>query len=323
MMKTGRKRTVLKVIVGFVVLLLLVLVAAYFYVSSVAGGSEVGKLPAGYSLVEANGYRFSTKISGDKNDTPVILLHGFPESSVMWKRLMADLNEQGYYTIAPDQRGYSYKARPEDIEQYKIDSLASDVIALANELGLEKFHLVTHDWGAGVGWKVAADYPERLHSFTSLSVPHLAAFSRAYREDTAQYNASDYIRNFQTAKMPEFMLGKNDYKLLRSLWKDHTEEDKEAYVELLSQKNALTSAINWYRANFNIFDEGFKTPKIEVPVLFIWGNQDKAIKRSGIDWNKECINGYYKFVEVEAGHWLIQEDYDEVQAEIVAHLEKF
>jgi pimeloyl-ACP methyl ester carboxylesterase len=319
--KKGGK--ILKISAVTILLLLLALLLGFIYMNKIVIGSNVGTLPAGYSLIEANGYAFSTKISGDKQDIPVILLHGFPESSVMWKKLMSDLNKIGYYTVAPDQRGYSYKARPDETAQYQISHLANDVIAIADSLGINKFHLIGHDWGSGVGWQIASDYPERLRSFTSLSVPHLEAFSRAYKEDSLQYMASDYIRNFQTKKIPEYMLAKNNYQVLKSIWSEHEEEEITSYINLLSQTNALTSAINWYRANYNMFSKGFNTGRIDVPVLFVWGNKDSALKRSGIEWTEDYVTNYYRFAELDAGHWLIQESYEKVQKEIVSHLEKF
>ncbi|MCW5517957.1 alpha/beta fold hydrolase [Muriicola sp. Z0-33] len=322
MIKSKRNK-ILKISAVSALLLLLGLLLGFIYMNKIVKGSNAGTLPPGYSLIEANGYAFSTKISGDKQDIPVILLHGFPESSVIWKKLMSDLNTTGYYTIAPDQRGYSYKARPDEIAEYQIAHLAKDVIATADALGINKFHLIGHDWGSGVGWQIASDYPERLRSFTSLSVPHLKAFSRAYQEDSLQYNSSEYIRNFQTKRIPEYMLAKNNYEVLRSIWSEHEEEEITSYIDLFSQTNALTSAINWYRANYNMFSEGVNTGTIDVPVLFVWGNKDSALRRSGVEWTQDYVSNYYRFVELDAGHWLIQESYEEVQKEILLHLEKF
>ena len=293
------------------------------YVNKVAVGSGGGTIPSGYRLIEANGYTFSTKISGNNQDTPVILLHGFPESSVMWKRLMSDLNKIGYYTIAPDQRGYSFAARPKEINQYQISHLARDVITIADSLGINKFHLIGHDWGSAVGWQIAAKYPKRLLSFTSLSVPHLNAFSRAYREDSLQFEASSYMRDFRTKKIPEFMFAKNNYELLKTVWSEHQDEEIISYINLFSQKNALAAAINWYRANYTIISEGTDIGMISAPVLFIWGKNDRALRRSGIEWTEDYVSGYYRFVELNSGHWLIQESYEMVQNEITSHLAKF
>lgn len=322
-MKKQKLNKILKYLAIVVGVILLLAIGGYLYVDQVATGSGEGILPEGYSLIEANGMAFSTKISGDEKDVPVILLHGFPETAAMWERLMSDLNKEGYYTIAPNQRGYSFGARPSEIDQYEVPHLAKDVIAIADALEIQKFHLVGHDWGSGVGWQVAAQYPERLLSYTSMSVPHLTAFSRAYREDPQQNEASNYMRNFQTRIIPEFVLARNDYKLLLSLWSKQGEKEKNAHLNLFREKNALTSAINWYRANFSGIAEGVEIGSVSIPVLFIWGNKDRALLRSGVDWTRDHISGYYRFVELEAGHWLVQESYDSVKSEILTLLSKF
>ena len=322
-MASSKRNRFVKISAFILISLLLTAVVGFFYISNVAKGSNEGKLPEGHQLVAANGFEFSVKINGNPEDTAVIFLHGFPESSVIWDRLMAQLSDSGYYTIAPNQRGYSFKARPKDVDQYHISYLASDVVEIANSLGIDKFHLVGHDWGAGVGWKVAAEYPGRIYSFTAMAVPHLDALARAYQEDSLQYEASGYVRRFQTKILPEYIMARNDYALMRGLWKESDPKEVEANISILSQKNAATSMINWYRANYNVFAEGINLGKITVPVLFLWGNQDFALQRSGAEWTKDYADGYYRFIELDVGHSLTRDAYDTVHAEIEAHLRQF
>jgi pimeloyl-ACP methyl ester carboxylesterase len=176
-------------------ILMCVLSVGFAYVNSVAKGGLEKWDPQDYLRVDANGMSFSVNVRGDKLNTPVILLHGFPESAVMWDKFMDELATQNYYAIAPNQRGYSSGARPEDVKSYELDFLVSDVMQIADKLGIDKFHLVGHDWGAGVGWKLAADHPERVLSYVAISVPHIDSFGVAYREDPDQYEASDYVHS--------------------------------------------------------------------------------------------------------------------------------
>ena len=119
------------------------------------------------SDVEANGMTFRCRTAGDSGD-PVMLLHGFPETSHMWTDLIPRLAEAGYRTLAPDLRGYSPGARPDDVSAYSYEALASDVFALADASGFERFHLVGHDWGAIIGWAaVDIDGGKRIASWTS------------------------------------------------------------------------------------------------------------------------------------------------------------
>jgi pimeloyl-ACP methyl ester carboxylesterase len=78
-----------------------------------------------------------------------VLLHGFPQTSACWRPLLATLAAAGYRAVAPDQRGYSPTARPTTVAAYRMPELVADVVAIADRLDAEPFHLVGHDWA---GW---------------------------------------------------------------------------------------------------------------------------------------------------------------------------
>lgn len=295
----------------------------YSYVSVIAKGDQPAWDPEKYKTVSANGMSFSVNLRGSNEDTPVILLHGFPESAVMWDKLLDELAANNFYAIAPNQRGYSSGARPSGIKPYELSKLVSDVIAIADELKIPKFHLIAHDWGAGVGWQLAAEYPERVASYVAISVPHIDSFGRAYREDPDQYESSDYIRFFQKALLPEFVLAQSDYENLKAVWNVHEALEIEHYLRILKQENALTSAINWYRANFPAFEVGLNIGPVAVPTTFIWGNKDHALKRSGVAGTRDLVTSEYQFIEMDAGHWIIQEKYDELRSHLLDHLIKY
>ena len=85
---------------------------------------------------------FTCRVNGlDNSGSTVILLHGFPETSKMWSKLIKILADNNYRVIAPDQRGYSVNARPLSTNEYKIDKLSQDVINIANAFNADKFHL--------------------------------------------------------------------------------------------------------------------------------------------------------------------------------------
>lgn len=313
----------LKIVIAVIGVLFILTLLVAWRIVSIGQGHEEPEVPPGYDVIQANGHSFSVRQSGHKDSAAVILLHGFPESAAMWTRLIKDLNDEGYYTIAPNQRGYSAGARPKETEAYKMQELEQDVMALADALSIDRFHLIAHDWGSAVGWQLATSYSDRIISYSCMSVPHLGAFARAYEEDSLQFEASNYIRGFQTPWIPEFALARKDYKLMRSVWSEHSNGEIDAYLNLFRQKRALTSAINWYRANASLFEEKKEFEKIEIPVLFIWGNDDMALMRSGAEWTENYVDGYYRFVEMDAGHWLIQESFDSIQKEILQHLQRF
>lgn len=271
--------------------------------------------------IEANGLRFTCREQGDTGE-PVVLLHGFPETSHMWLPLMEALTNAGYRCLAPDQRGYSRGARPEGIEAYRYGHLAADVIALADAMGFQRFHLVGHDHGAGVGWMVAYTYPDRVRSWTAMSVPHIAAFGRAIREDPDQSQRSRYIGVFQIEGDAEKLLSADDFSALRQIWTESTAEEIEEYLAVLSQPGALTGALNWYRGSLgqDAHDATRAVGEISTPTLCLWGNADQAIGRQSTEWAVEYMKGPYRFVELDAGHWLIQEKPGQVIDEVLLHL---
>ena len=87
---------------------------------------------------------------------PVLLLHGFPDSSRLWRHQISALVGAGMRAIAPDLRGFGESDRPEEVEDYAIARSVADMVALLDALDLERAHVVGHDWGAGLAWALAA-----------------------------------------------------------------------------------------------------------------------------------------------------------------------
>ncbi|UCG83266.1 MAG: alpha/beta hydrolase [Dehalococcoidia bacterium] len=275
--------------------------------------------------VEANGMVFRCRGTGlgNKSGEPVILLHGFPETSIMWAMLMERLADEGYRCFAPDQRGYSPGARLEGVENYTSDKLVADIIALADILEFQRFHLIGHDWGSAVGWIMLALHPERVQSWTAMSVPHMDAFVSAIADDPDQQQRSQYIGFFMMPEQPEKTLLANDLEALRTLWAAIPSDQVEEYVMVFSQPGALTAALNWYRANSFGMEQGYQGPifgEVSHPTLLIWGNQDIAIGRVAVERTNQYMKGPCRLAELNAGHWLIQEEPDHVYEEILQHL---
>ena len=275
-------------------------------------------MPTAIKELSANTMTFRCRVAGDSGE-PVILLHGFPETSHMWVDLLPKLEAAGYRCLAPDQRGYSPGARPEGKENYQYGDLASDVFALADAWGVERFHLVGHDWGAGAGWAAVATNPGRIASWSALSVPHVGAFGKAIREDADQAQRSTYITFFQEPGVAEAALSADDYAPLTGIWSASSDEEKAEYLSVFRQPGALTAALNWYRGS-NGIEATDLFGDVHTPTLLIWGNNDQAIGRVGVEAGHAFMKGPYTFVELDAGHWLIQEQPERVSNEILAHL---
>lgn len=270
--------------------------------------------------IKVGSLTFNCLFSGHPSNPLVILLHGFPESSHMWIKLMDELADQGFYCIAPDLRGYSPEACPEGTKNYKLDLLAKDVIDIATS-AKDKFHLIAHDWGAGIGWVVAHEYPETILSFAALSVPHNSAFGKAFRIDKVQKKMSQYMLWILIPSIPEWLIRRNDFARFRELWADLSESEIQHNLSIFKRRKSLTAALNYYRANIGK-GKGKKIGKITVPVLFIWGNKDFAVSRSAAEFNHSYMSGPYEYLEVDGGHWLMQTNYSEVSKAILTQLTK-
>jgi pimeloyl-ACP methyl ester carboxylesterase len=275
--------------------------------------------------ITCKGMTFRCREAGPDTGEPVILLHGFPETSHMWTDFLPVLAAAGYHCLAPDQRGYSPQARPEGRENYLTPLLARDVVALADAVGFARFHLIGHDWGAGVGWRTVIDFPERVVSWTALSIPHPASYGRAYRDEPEQQKRSEYITFFEEPGVAEAAMAANDFAMLRGIWTASSPEEVAEYMSVFTVPGALTAALNWYRASFGLNpQQGLGgEEKVATPTLVVWGNQDQAVGRSTTLTTADYMTGYYKFVEMDAGHWLIQEKPDDIAREVMAHLEAY
>src|SRR6266540_4373007 len=83
---------------------------------------------------------------------PVVLLHGWPDSGRLWRNQVPALTAAGFRVIVPDLRGFGASDAPEATDAYALPFLASDVLAVLDHVGLERAHIVGHDWGAALAW---------------------------------------------------------------------------------------------------------------------------------------------------------------------------
>ena len=125
--------------------------------------AETYGVPGVESLrVRANGIALHAVAAGPRDGRLVVLLHGFPEFWWGWRRQIAPLAAAGLRVVAPDQRGYNLSDKPAGVAAYALDTLADDVLGLADFFGRARFAVVGHDWGAALAWHLAGRNPERV-----------------------------------------------------------------------------------------------------------------------------------------------------------------
>ena len=268
---------------------------------------------------ERNGLIFDVRDDGPLDGPAVVLLHGFPETSASWKDVMPRLAGSGYRVVAPDQRGYSPRARPRGRRAYRRSELVADVLALIDRVGAAGVHLVGHDWGASVAWAVAMEHADRLLTLTSLSIPHPAAFRRAALT-SGQGFRSWYVGFFQIPALPEALLRSGDWRRFRRnlIRTGLTPEFAESYVTLLRQPGALSGAINWYRGLRPYADS--RPVTVSTPTLLIWGSRDAFVHPKGIRDTARFVTGPYRLEVLEGvSHWIPEQAPDRVAELLGTH----
>jgi pimeloyl-ACP methyl ester carboxylesterase len=269
-----------------------------------------------------DGLTFDVWDEGPREGDAVVLLHGWPQDHTAWRHVAPLLHAEGLRTLAPDQRGCSPGARPAEATAYGLRELVGDVRAVMDEADVEQAHLVGHDWGGSVAWAFAERHPERLRSLTVLSTPHHRAMAWAFRHGD-QGLRSWYMAAFQVPVLPELVLRAGLPLVLRSSGLPH--EDAQRYAERFREPGAATGGLNWYRALTRARPEqGAGRPRpprghrITVPTTYVWGSSDPALGRAAAERTARYVAADYRFVELDAGHWLPETRPERVAEEIVS-----
>ena len=274
--------------------------------------------PDGLYQVHANGLNFRARIYGTANEGDgVILLHGHPETSIMWEPLAVAAANKGYRVIAFDQRGYSPGARPRGIAAYRADNQIADVLAIADVMGFEKFHLVGHDWGAVITWSTAILHQERLKSLTAMSIPHPKTLVATVIDETPAY-----ITLFSLPLVPEASLLFNNLAGYRKLYTEQSEEQIAEYLGVFSEPGAATATLNWYRnlqSSIALINTG--NQNIRIPTLFIYGDREFWVTPEYLEQQRKLVGEAYREIELDAGHWLMQKHPEVIIAAVLDQLD--
>jgi pimeloyl-ACP methyl ester carboxylesterase len=272
-----------------------------------------------HKTLYVNGFAFDAISMGPESGECVLLLHGFPQFADAWMDAIRSISEAGFQAVAIDQRGYSPGARPGAVEDYTVDRLTSDLLGFADVMAVRRFHLIGHDWGGFLAWEFAANHPDRLISLAVLSTPHVNAFLKAVKEDDDQKEMSKYIDFFRLpGELAESVLLADDAQRLRSSYQGKLSARAiESNVRRFGEKGAMRSALNWYRA----LDLNHRIGCIEVPTLYMWGENDHYLGEAAALETGKYVSGVYRFERVrEASHWLLEEAADRVVPLLLEHL---
>ena len=284
-----------------------------------SGEDAIAAAASGEGYADSDGVRIHYVTFGDpRADRAVICLHGFPDDHRTFAPILPGLAER-FFVVTPSLRGYAKSDKPDGVEQYRMEKLVADVIALMNHLGRERAILIGHDWGAVVAQNAAIYRPRRVERMVLLNMPHLHGVQRELARNPRQQKASMYARLFQN----ELPLGPYDFDtFLRQMrggrgWR-HT-------LDVLRNAD-VTALLNYYRANYPrppyAFDGG-DSPRhvITVPTLILYGLQDPYVLADGLRDNGRWFTHPLKVMTLpRAGHWVHHDEAEVVAGTIVLWL---
>ena len=271
-------------------------------------------------LTLPTGVTLNVAMGGARGGEAILFLHGFPESHRTWREIAPVLADD-YFVVCPDQRGFAASDRPEGVEQYRTDRILEDLLALADQLELDRFTLVGHDWGGAVAWLAALRHPDRVKRLVIVNSPHPLLFQKSLIEDPAQRAASQYITAFRNPGMERGLEAMGLETFYAKTFASHADiskvpdEERAAYLADWGAPGALTAMLNWYRASEIIVpavgeaaDAPFWTtlpfPILKVPTLVVWALGDTALLPVQLDGLDALVEDLTIVRVPDAGHFI-------------------
>src|SRR5580692_2461764 len=269
--------------------------------------------------VEADGVQVLYREAGDVNAPVVLLLHGFPSSSFMFRELIARLAHD-YRVVAPDLPGFGFtEVPPERQYSYTFDRLALTIDAFTQALKIDRYAIYVFDYGAPTGFRLAMAHPERVTAIVSQN-------GNAYEEGLG--DAWGPIRKYWAEPTPENreVIRKNVLTLEGTRWQyTHGVSDPEsvspesytldtALLERPGNKDIQLDLFLDYASNVKLypaFQDYFR--KAKPPLLAIWGKNDVFFIPAGAEaFRKDIPNARVEFLDT--GHFAIETHVVEIAA---------
>lgn len=280
------------------------------------------------------------ELEGPESGAPVIFVHGWPDDARAWKGVVPHLARQGFRTYAPYLRGYgpSRFRSKETMRDGRAVALAQDVIDFTDALGIGKFALVGHDWGGRIAYTLAALYPERLSSITSISVQYSPKGKMAIPDfEQSRLYWYQWFLNFD----PGAETFRRDPKAFaRAQWETwgppgwFTDREFEEAAESFSNPDFVDVVISSYRsrwrpvpgdARYDALQEKLgKVDKLKTPTLVIHGSADGASLAKSTEDQQQSFEGHYQRVELPGvGHFVPREVPEKVADLVIPHVKQY
>lgn len=274
-----------------------------------------------HHFIDARGLTFHVAEAG--RGDPLVMLHGWPQHWYMWRGVIPRLAER-YRIICPDLRGFGWSEAPSG--GYEKENLASDIVALMDEMGLERVKLVGHDWGGYVGFLLCLLYPDRFERFLALSIVHPwvkfdikrldGVWRSAYQWVLASPAGAVLLRT-QPALIERALLSAT---CDRSVW---TTDDLRAFSQVLREPDRAAASSALYRTfllreAIPLVTGRYDGYRLETPTLLLLGRHDPAIGVHMLDGYESHADDMEARVIEDVSHFVVDEKPDLVAAEAEA-----
>ncbi len=281
-------------------------------------------------FVTTSGAEIHAVVGGD--GPPVLVLHGFPQSHVMWHRIAPALAER-FTVVCADLRGYGDSARPPGDpahETYSKRAMAQDQVELMAAIGFDTFALAGHDRGARVAHRLALDHPDRVERLALLDiVPTLTLFETVDQQVATLYYHWFFL--IQPDGLPEHLIGLDPEGYLRhklAAWSRtpdaFTDEAMALYLRTFRDPAAIHAMCEDYRAAASIdleHDRADRAARIACPLLVLWGRYGAMERCYDVlaTWREKADD--VRGRALHCGHFLPEEAPDETLAGLLPFLE--
>lgn len=272
-------------------------------------------------MATVNGIRTHYLRGGD--GPPVVLLHGWPQTSHCWHKIFGALAEE-HTVIAPDLRGYGRTDKPRD--GYDKRTMAADVSELVRTLGFDQVSVVGHDRGGRVAHRWALDRPDQVTRLAVLDIiPTRAMWQRMNAEVGRGY--WHWLFHLQP-DLPELLVGQNiaaylGYFFERWTYQRQGLDAADEYIRAFSAPGALRAGFDDYRASFPADDEHDEADagrRLAMPVLAMWGETGLLGKLPTADIWREYAEDVTGYAIAECGHFLAEEQPSTVAGHLIRFL---
>jgi pimeloyl-ACP methyl ester carboxylesterase len=271
-------------------------------------------------FAEVNGVRLHYLTAGEGD--PVVLLHGYAQTSHMWLPLIARLANK-HTVVAPDLRGFGQSATPED--GYAKQAMAQDIHALIKSLKYDRIRLVGHDIGLMVAYAYAAQYPDDVDRLVLME-----AFLPGIGDWNSVFLLRDLWHFHFYGKTPLALVTGRERIYLEHFWNDFAadatksvpETDREFYAKAYAQPGHMKAGMEVFRAfpkDAEDFAQFAKT-RLTMPLLVLSG--EKAGGPFLIEQGKMVASNVEGVLVKGSGHWLMEEAPDQVMPKLVEFLNR-